>query len=113
MFVPLEIDSPVWVWNLTCGRGWVWQRDGGMESSSRSVDISTEWRPPCVTLRPWMRSPLRSEGSIFNEARMTRREVLRLLALSLLRPPAFPRLRLPNPQWHDGLRQLADHAGLR
>ena len=44
---------------------------------------------------------------------MTRREVLLLLALSLVRPPAFSRLRLRGHQWHDGMRQLADNAGLR
>src|SRR6266480_525465 len=115
MFVPLGIDLPVWVRNLTCDRGWAWRPVAGMKSNSRSVGISTAWQLPCVTLRPWVGSPLGrgTRTSNLDGARMRRREVLRLLALSLLRPPASHLLRLRNHQRHDGMRELADHARLR
>src|SRR6266516_2991814 len=44
---------------------------------------------------------------------MTRREVLRLLALGLWRPPAVPGLYSWSQERDDGMRHLADHAGVR
>ena len=66
-----------------------------------------------MTSQAQSRSPSGSEIPILDEAMLTRRDVVRLFALGLWRPPTVLGLGWRSHERHDGMRQLADHARVR